>query len=108
MEGGKIRHRVQLQSAVYSRNDYGEPIPVWTTYGTRWAEVKDLSGRELYQAQQINAEVTIGVKLRYMTGIEPAHRLLFGSRILEIGAILNPDNRKIELNILCVESPDAG
>lgn len=59
------------------------------------------------QAQQINAEVSVNVKIRYRDDVTSRHRVIFGDRTLEIVSVLRPDNRKTELNLLCVESPDA-
>lgn len=107
MQAGKLRQRVSLQSVAWNRNTYAEPVATWTTYATRWAEVLDLSGRELQQAQQVNAEVSVGVNIRWMDGVEPSHRVIFGSRTLEIVSVRDPENLGVKLQLLCVESPDA-
>jgi SPP1 family predicted phage head-tail adaptor len=107
---GPLRDRISLQSITWNRNQYGEAVAVPATYATVWAEIKDLSGRELYQAQQVNAEVTINVRIRRGTDVSQRHRIIFvdsgRTRTLEILAVLSPDNLKTEQHLLCVESPD--
>lgn len=111
MQSGKLRDRVSLVSITWNRNQYAEPVAVPTTYATVWAEVKDLSGRELFQARQVNSEVTVNVRIRRRTDVTSRHQIAYvnggRTRTLEIVAVLNPDNRKTEQNLLCVESPDA-
>jgi SPP1 family predicted phage head-tail adaptor len=104
---GELRHRIIIQTCTYNRNVYGEAVPNWTTSDTRWGKVEDLSGRELYRAKQVNSEVDVKVTFRYNSALTAKNRLMYGTRVLEIAAVLDPDGRKIETHALCVESPDA-
>jgi SPP1 family predicted phage head-tail adaptor len=108
MEAGKLNQRVIIQSVTYSRNDYGEAVANWSTSDTRWARVEPLSGRELYSARQLNAEVDLKVTLRYKSDLTARNRLLFGTRILEIGAVTHTEEAGTETIAFCTESPDAG
>lgn len=103
IEAGRLRHRVAIQSATEAQNDLGEVEKTWATTATVWGAVEPLTGRELWQAQQVSAEITHRVRMRYRSGLTPKNRILFGSRILEINAILNPEERNIDLELLCRE-----
>jgi head-tail adaptor len=41
--------------------------------------------------------------MRYVPGVTPKHRLLFGDRILEIESTLNLEERSRLLELLCKE-----
>ena len=103
IEIGKLRQRITVQQRSQSRDSYGATKKGWTHFATCWAAVEPLSGKEFWNAQQINAEITTRVRIRYREGIKPTMRILFGSHILEIKAITNPEEAKRELQILCGE-----
>lgn len=104
MQAGTIRHRVDIQAHGETRAENGEVIATWTSIATVWASVEPLSGRELWQAQQVQSEATIRVRLRYFSGVTTKHRLKFGERLLDIKAVINPAERNAELECLCTES----
>lgn len=76
LEGGKLIHRVKLQSRVESSRDSDGGInESWTTDETFWASVTPVSGLERQVADQLSAEVTHTVERRYKAGITPKNRL---------------------------------
>lgn len=104
MRAGRLRHRITIQQqAVTGQNDYGEDIYEWTDVAIVWAEVQPLTGREYWAAEQVNAETTHQVRLRYLSDIEPSMRILFGSRVLVIESVFNVDERDRELVVTARE-----
>ena len=116
---GRLRWQVQLQSlpspsSPLSRpNDFNEPNydpSQWTSYATVWACIRPLSGRELLWAREIVADVTHNVELRYLKGILPKHRILYQdmyggqTRVLNILAVMDDEERHRWLDLLCRES----
>jgi len=106
MRIGKLRHRVAIQAKA-------EPVPVdatgqsqpsWSTLTTVWASIEPAGGKEFYAGQQVNAEVSHKVTIRYYADLTTAHRLLFGSRIFDINYIRNVDERKVYQELLCKEA----
>ena len=104
MEAGKLRHRIEIQSAVEARDSHGGVDYAWSTAATRWGSIEPLSGRELFAAQQIEAQVDVRVRLRHYDGLEPAMRLKHGTDIYEIRAVVNRDVRDIEQEVLCTRT----
>lgn len=110
MRAGKLRHRIQLQTASKAQDAHGEEIRTWPTAETDanatvvWAEVNDLTGRELLLAQQASSEATVRVRTRYTAGITSADcRVVYGTRTLQIVHVNNHDGRGRELELLCKE-----
>ena len=64
-----------------------------------------LNCRELLLAQQVQADVTHRVMLRYDVWVTPKRRFVWGSRVFHILAVLNPGERHAQTMIeaLCVE-----
>lgn len=103
MKAGTLRHRVTLQRLVSAQGASGDLAQSWADVTTVYAAVEPLSGREYWQAQQVAAETSIRVRIRYRQGVEPTMRVLYGSRILEILGIVDLEERHVELQLMCRE-----
>jgi len=100
---GKLRHRVTIQNKVTLPDGYGGVTSTWQDVATVWASVEPLNGRELYAAQQVKAELTHRIRIRYMSGIKPEMRIVFDNRSFDIEAIIDPEERHESLELLCSE-----
>lgn len=103
MRAGQLRHRLAVQKATESQSSSGEITVEWSILNWTWGQIVPLSGRELDAARQIKSEATHEIRLRYDSGLTSEHRLLFGSRVFEINAVLNVDERNRESRILARE-----
>lgn len=103
MPAGQRRRRLTLQSKTGSVDSESNAINTPTTVGKVWARVRALSARELLMAAQagetINYQVTIAP---YRSDITHNHRLLDGTRVLDIQTVI-PNERRTEIDLLCVE-----
>lgn len=104
MNIGKLRHRITLLKQVNEVNDYGASVQTWRTVATVWAEVRPLSGREYFSAQQVQSEVTTQIWLRYIDGIKPSMKVKFANREFEILSVLNTQERDVSLQLMCKET----
>lgn len=103
MQSGRLRHRIEIQQSADAPDEYGQGVAVWSTVSTRWGEVVPLEGRELWQAQQVQADVTHRVRLRYDTPPAPKSRLAHRGRVLNILSVMVVEERRKELVIYCRE-----
>lgn len=103
MEIGKLRHRVTIEKYTETRSSAGQVLKTYTTSSTRWAQIRPLTTKEILQAQQIHAEITHELFLRYPLDVSTKDRVIYNSRTFEIigVTIINEENRFIKLN--CVE-----
>ncbi len=106
-DAGKLRHRITFQQFNGTLDEYGDPQDKndnnWTDVATVWAAVDPVSGREFYEAQQSQSDVTHKIRCRYRSGLNTAMRIKFGSRILEIRSIIDWEERHESLLIMAVE-----
>lgn len=72
-QAGKLRHRLQIQRAVETNVD-GDVTRAWTTLDTRWGSVEPLTGKELYEAQQVQPRAAFKVMIRYYDGLLTSDR----------------------------------
>lgn len=107
MRAGTLRHRVAIQSATQSVDDFGSPTATWTTLATVYARVEAISGREYFAAAQKQSEVTHRVTVRYRDDVTPTMRIMWGSVELLVESVL-PDERQRQLEIMCVQQSAHG
>ncbi len=104
MRAGELRHRVTIQRLVTGQDDYGQPLDAWQDVATVWAKVEDLTGREYFQAQQVpTVQVSSRVTIRWRSDVKPEMRVLASNRLLDIKAALDPDGKRRELQLMCLE-----
>ena len=103
MRAGKLRHKITIQDYTESQNGYGAVTKTWSDYATLWASIEPIRGREFWESQQINAEVTAKITIRYLADINPKMRVKYGNRIFEIISVINPEERNVELQLMVKE-----
>lgn len=108
MRAGLLRHRVQLQRRENKRNEIGEEVPTWVPVSGGWAAIEPLRGRELLRNNEIRAETTHRVTMRWRPGLDTAQRIVFGHRYFNIESCLTRDERRFEVEMLCNEGLKEG
>lgn len=103
MRAGDLRHRITLQRLEMVQDSYGQPTETWSDVVIVWAAVNPISGREFFQAETINSEVTHKILIRYRQGIEPAMRIKFKDRIFTIISVINFQEKNEALQLMCKE-----
>jgi SPP1 family predicted phage head-tail adaptor len=103
MEAGKLRHRITIQQPVEAKGPTGEDVPTWTDLVTIWAEVADLQGREYLSRTAETAATTVRVVIRERSDIDTTMRVVHGSRILGIEAVIRPSKPGNRMQLMCRE-----
>lgn len=104
MRAGDLRHKVTIQRLMTGEDEYGQPLNAWQDVVTVWANVEDLTGREYLAAQQVpTTQVSTRVTIRWRSDVKPEMRVVHGSRLLDIKAVLDSDGRRRELQLMCQE-----
>jgi len=88
--------------------DSGEPLPdddprSWETFTEFFASVEPLRGREFWDSQQVQAEVTHTIRTYYVPGVTPQMRAKVGERVFEIQVVRNLKEENRVLEILATE-----
>ena len=113
VKAGPLRWRIQIQRLprpqTAPRDSYGsilEDATQWQTIATVWAAIRPLHGRELWHAQQVQADVSCEIEIRYLRGLNPKDRFRLLSstgkeRIFNIDGIIDVDerHRRILVNV---------
>lgn len=100
----KLKHRLTIMrppDPEIDVDEVGQPLEEWIPVMEIWGAIKTLRGRELTAAQQINAEITTELVIRYRTGIDRTMKAVHGNEEFEFLYVIHKDYAKKELLIMC-------
>lgn len=104
---GQFNKRLVLQKLIPSVDAEGSPVETWTTIGKLWAQVQSTAGNEVQEGAQPEARITHQVTTDFRRELEPPFghqtRLLLGARVFDVTTAMDPDESRVQMNLLCVE-----
>jgi SPP1 family predicted phage head-tail adaptor len=111
MNPGDLKHRGTFRSLKRDVDGNplvdaaGQPTGEREDFATVWCAIEPLSSRwrEYFAAAQVNSEVTIRIRTRYLDGVDPSMLFVSGAHIFEILSIIHPELAKRELHLMCKE-----
>ena len=113
MKSGDLMQRVLFQRRLDTQNAMGEAVVGYVDAFYEMCAVEPLNGRELFQAQQTQAEVDTRVRLRWRRGISELMRVVHIASyespqlvdVYDVRAVIDQRARHYELHLLCVRRP---
>lgn len=96
------RVRAMLQERTETDNN-DETTIVYKTVDTLYVSVTTSGGREFWDAKKRQPTLTHQVDARYDARIKPKMRLVFGSQVLDIEAVYDPNQRGQQTLMFCTE-----
>ena len=103
MKCTKLTKRIVLQKQSDIRNEYGEIFNIWEDVATVWAQVRPVTGKSFFDAQQVNASITHQVIIRYRENVLPSMRVLFNNRSFDVLHVMNFDESNESIQLMCKE-----
>lgn len=101
VDAGTLRHLVDIERYVETQDEVGQPIKDWATFATVHADVRQLTGREPFFAQERFAEANIMVISRYLAGVDTTMRIKWQGDVYNILDVSDVDGRKVRLEFIC-------
>ncbi len=101
------RHLLTLETRTETPDTFGDAALSYTELAQAWASIESVSAKERFAAQQVKADVSHRIKIRFAASyatLTPADRIVYGTRIFDI--ITPPMDREgmsRELEILVLE-----
>lgn len=109
LDAGRLDRRITIQRQVTTKNGLGEAVVSWQTFADNIAaSIEPLQGREFWEQQQLQGEISLRVRIRYWPGVKPSMRVLYGERILDIRSVIDPRDQHIEMQLMCSEGVTRG
>jgi len=105
LQAGSMNKRVSVETITEGRDADGGITATWAADASRWASIRPLSGRELFEAQQVKSDVTHRFRIRApYSGLNPTdYRIVYSSRTFNILSILDVLENGNELVLMCKE-----
>lgn len=103
MRAGKLKDRITIQKSIEKKDSSGSPYQEWEDYITLWADVQPLDGKEFWEAQKSNAQISGIIEMRFRTDINKTMRAKYGNRILALINVYDPDERRRKIHLLYQE-----
>ena len=76
MISARMDRQITIQQQTVTYDDYGEPQTSWFDLATVWAEVRQQSARETWQAGKV-VETEMAFKIRYRNGVNETCRVVY-------------------------------
>lgn len=117
MKAGRLRHRGTFQKPGPRIDDgaAGGSAP-YVNVAEVYASIEPLTGRELFQAGQFDPRLSHRVGTRYIQGVKPSWRFVYGDvnklnsdneserpRVFDIKSVADIEERHRELELMCEE-----
>jgi len=103
MRAGTLRHVLTKRTPVTTKNARGvETISSYTTTTMR-GNVTSMTGRELVANDQVTAMATHQIETRFREDITTKDTMIWDGRYFGITSIVEPDNRRRRLLLMCTE-----
>lgn len=106
MRAGKLRHRIVIEHVAETQDTDGSVLETWSAFAAAQSSIEPVSGREYFDAQTTQADVTHRIYLRYVSGVNPKMRVTYNQRIFNILSVINTRERNVELQLMCRERID--
>jgi|GEM_PF-3674420 len=99
----KYDQRIALQRQSGSTVVNGQLQPNWTTYRSVHAAVLQITSAEMAIAMGASAMASHLVDIRYYAKVNEVDQILWRGRTLSILGVTNPDGKRVETRIACLE-----
>lgn len=87
MISARMDRQITIQEyTVTGYDDYGEGVKDWTNIATVWAEKKQQSARETWQAGKV-VETEMAFKIRYRSGVDETCRVVYNGTNYDITGV---------------------
>ena len=103
MRAGALKHPVIFQEKGKTKDNYGEEIDDWIDILKAPVGIRTISGKEQYLSNQNYSTLSHLIEARYSSLINSKQRILFGTRVFNILAVLNVYEANKRLEILVEE-----
>lgn len=100
---GQLPHRIQIYSLDQPQDSRGGFTNNWTLQAVRFGKVEGINGREFINGQQVDADCSHIVTIRFFPRLKVNQRLVESDRILNIKSIIDSDARKQIQVIACTQ-----
>lgn len=101
MNAGALNVRVTIQQPQAGSDEFGQPVVGWSDVVAVWASVRHLSGIEAAKSGMDVSSVRASIRIKYRDGITAAMRVMVGSVVYQIKAVMPDLGRRVYVDLVC-------
>lgn len=101
MDIGRLNRRVQIKAPGSTQDEVGQPIDGWTTLATVWADIRFKSGLQSVAGDAQTSTARASIRIRYRSDVTAAMRVVDGSTVYAIQAVLPDIGAKDYTDLVC-------
>lgn len=94
MRAGPLDRRISIERPASVQDAAGQPVPGWELVAERWAQKRDVRGRERFAAEQTIGEETAVFLIRWLAGIDATMRVLHDGKVYGIEGLAEIGKRE--------------
>lgn len=107
LEAGDLNRRITIQSGTSAKDPFGQPFIAWRDVCGTWAAIRTVTSKEVYAlGAGFTSQVTHTITIRYRPDISSTMRIIYRDRTFLIQAVSDPDEGRVQLNLMCLEVND--
>lgn len=104
MRIGDLDRRITLQREQETQTPSGAPVREWVDVATVWASMRQMPGRERWQAPQALAVRTATWRIRWRSDVQETWRFLFRGEVWRIDGLAEIGRREgLEITATALE-----
>lgn len=96
-----LQYKVQIQQQSTDCDAAGQPLQTWTTIAEPMADIRTLGGLETVKAGAETSIIKASIRLWYRTDITAGMRVVHGSTVYNIKAVLPDMVRRLHVDLVC-------
>jgi len=108
VRAGSLREWVTIQSRVNNPDEYGDPVPVWSTLAKVRGSLTPISGSESLTAGQVSANVSHRIIVRFRDTLNSEMQFIIRGRTFSLDSVINVDERDRLQECLATERTSGG
>jgi len=104
MRVGPLRHLCRVEKLSPAKDAFGGIVNTWELSVNVWCSIAPVSGKESWMSAQKYETATHTVFCRYTDKVTPKMRMLFGTRVFDIVAVMNVQEQNKMLKLVVEET----
>ncbi|MDD5406009.1 MAG: phage head closure protein [Sulfurovaceae bacterium] len=106
MRIGPLNRLITIEQKAQTRDALGGVAAGWSEFTKAWAAINPVSGSSRYVSAERHSEATHQITIRWVNGVTPKMRVVYGIRVFEIISALNIAERNKQMIIVAKEVLD--
>ncbi len=108
MNSYNLTSRITIQQRGAGQDAAGQPVQTWVDVATVWANIRYLSGVETIKSDAPVSVAKASICIRRRTDISAGMRVVFGSAVFNIQAVLPDEGRRVFMYLACETGGNQG